>query len=99
MILGNLLENALTAASRVEKRERYINLNILYTAQILVITVDNPFAGEVIKTGDTYISQKPGHPGLGIASITSIAQSYDGGIEFTHEDHIFHASVMLNMTR
>lgn len=99
VILGNLLENALTAASRVEKGERYINLNILYTAQILVITVDNPFAGEVIKTGDTYISQKPGHPGLGIASITSIAQSYDGGIEFTHEDHIFHASVMLNMTR
>lgn len=97
VILGNLLENALTAASKAEEGNRYINLNILYTAQILVITVDNPFAGEIKKTGDTYISQKPNHLGLGIASITSIAQSYDGGIEFTHEDHVFHASVMLNL--
>lgn len=97
VILGNLLENALTAASRAEEGNRYINLNILYTAQILVITVDNSFVGEIKKTGDTYISQKPNHLGLGIASIISIAQAYDGGIEFTHEDHVFHASVMLNL--
>ena len=25
------------------------------------------------------------------------AQSYDGGIGFTHEDHVFHACVMLNL--
>ncbi len=97
VILGNLLENALTAASMTEKGEGYIDLHILYTAQILVITVDNPFTGEIKKEGDTYISQRPGHMGLGIASIASIAQSYDGGIEFTHEEHIFHASVMLNL--
>lgn len=97
VILGNLLENALTAASAAEKGNRYINLNILYTSQILVITVDNSFAGEIKKEGDAYISQKSGHQGLGIASITSIARSYDGGVEFTHEDHVFHASVMLNL--
>lgn len=97
VILGNLLENALTAASSAETGNRYINLNILYTSQILVITVDNSFAGEIKKEGDAYISQKSGHQGLGIASITSIARSYDGGVEFTHEDHVFHASVMLNL--
>lgn len=49
-------------------------------------------AGEIKKSGDAYVSQKPGHPGLGIASI---ARSYDGGIGFTHKGHMFHASVML----
>lgn len=99
VILGNLLENALTAASKVEKGSRYIDLHILYTAQMLVITVDNPFTGEIKRSGDAYVSQKPGHPGLGIASVASIARSYDGGIRFTHKDHVFHASVMLNLKK
>lgn len=97
VILGNLLENAVTAASRAEKGNRYIHLNLLYTAQMLIVTVDNSFTGEIKKEGDFYVSQKPNHMGLGIASITNIAQSYDGGIEFTHEDHVFRASVMLNL--
>ncbi len=99
VILANLLENALTAASKVEKGSRYIDLHILYTAQMLVITVDNPFAGEIKKSGDAHVSQKPGHPGLGIASIASIARSYDGGIRSAHKGHVFRASVMLNLKK
>jgi sensor histidine kinase regulating citrate/malate metabolism len=56
-ILGNLLENTVTAPSRAEKGNRYIHLNLLYTAQILIVTVDNFFTGE-IKKRETFASPK-----------------------------------------
>ncbi|MBS5150499.1 MAG: sensor histidine kinase [Butyricicoccus pullicaecorum] len=95
VILGNLLENAIYAASRGEPDERFIQFHMLCYGQMLAITVDNGFHEETKKVGGRYISSKPNHSGLGLRNIEAIADKYDGGVEFTHDLHVFHSSVML----
>ncbi|MBS5144220.1 MAG: GHKL domain-containing protein [Butyricicoccus pullicaecorum] len=95
VILGNLLENAIDAASRGDQDERFIQFHMLCCGQMLAITMDNGFHEEVKKTDDRYISSKPNHSGLGLRNIEAIANKYEGGVEFTHDLHVFHSSVML----
>ena len=47
------------------------------------------------KRDGQYISNKPNHTGLGLSNIQMIADKYEGGVEFTHDLHVFHSSVML----
>lgn len=95
VLLGNLLENAIEAASHASEAERLILLNIISSGKMLAITVDNGFDGHVNLDGDKYLSTKKRHTGIGLKSITNIAEKYNGGVQFSHEETIFHASVML----
>ena len=61
----------------------------------MAITVDNSFDREIKKVDGQYISSKPNHSSLGLRNIEIIAEKYDGGVEFTHDLHVFHSSVML----
>lgn len=95
VILGNLLENAIDAADSGVAHERFIQFHMLCSGNMLAITVDNGFHGEVKMTGGQYISSKTNHSGLGLRNIEIIADKYEGGVEFTHDSHVFHSSVML----
>lgn len=95
VILGNLLENAIYAADQGDQEERFIQFHMLCSGQMLAITVDNSFHGEIKKMEGQYISSKPNHSGLGLRNIEMIADKYQGGVEFTHDLHVFHSSVML----
>ena len=95
VILGNLLENAIYAAENGNQKERFIQFNMLCSGQMLAITVDNSFDGEIKKANGQYISSKPNHSSLGLRNVEIIAEKYDGGVEFTHDLHVFHSSVML----
>lgn len=98
VILGNLLDNALTAASEKQTaglHSPFLRLNLLCHGSALVITLDNSFGEERKIYGNGYSSTKEGHIGIGLASIRAVAQKYDGGTEFSHENGIFHSSVML----
>lgn len=95
VILGNLLENAIYAAGNGNQKERFIQFNMLCSGQMMAITVDNSFDREIKKVDGQYISSKPNHSSLGLRNIEIIAEKYDGGVEFTHDLHVFHSSVML----
>lgn len=95
VILGNLLENAIDAADCGEGDERFIQFHMLCSGQMLAITVDNGFHDEIKKVDGRYVSSKPNHSGLGLRNIEMIAEKYEGGVEFTHDPHVFHSSVML----
>lgn len=95
VLLGNLLENATEAAGNAPKENRSIYLKMLCSKKMLMITVDNGFNGTVKQDGEQYLSTKQEHRGLGLKSISEIAQKYDGEAEFTHEGMVFHASVLL----
>ena len=95
VILGNLLENAIDAADCGEGEQRFIQFHMLCSGQMLAITVDNGFHGEVKKVDGRYVSSKPNHSGLGLRNIEMIADKYEGGVEFTHDPHVFHSSVMM----
>ena len=95
VILGNLLENAIDAAACGNQDERFIQFHMLCSGSMLAITVDNGFHGEIRKVDRRYVSSKPNHSGLGLRNIEMIADKYEGGVEFTHDPHVFHSSVML----
>ncbi len=95
VILGNLLENAIDAAACGNQDERFIQFHMLCSGSMLAITVDNGFHGEIRKADRRYVSSKPNHSGLGLRNIEMIADKYEGGVEFTHDPHVFHSSVML----
>lgn len=97
VLLGNLLENAINAASKLPVSERDIKLNILQQGNMLAVTVDNSFNGEVLQKDGAYLSTKPGHSGLGLSSLMDIAEKYYGGTEFRHVNHTFYSSIMLKL--
>ncbi len=94
-ILGNLLENAMAAVSRLEPGEAFIQVGIAARGSILIITIDNAFDGTVRLQGGAYESTKEGHAAIGLKSISLLAERYDGGCDFSHTENVFHASVML----
>ena len=95
VLLGNLLENAITAVSSAPENQCKIDLNIITAGKTLVVTVDNGFGGKLSYENGEYRSTKPNHKAFGLKSIMAIAEKYNGHAEFTHEDMVFHSSVML----
>ena len=97
VLLGNLLENAMEAVSAVGLASREIKLNMGCRGKMLGITVDNSFNGVVYKKDGKYFSTKSEHRGLGLDSISDIAEKYHGGVEFRHDGNMFYSSIMLGL--
>ena len=97
VILGNLLSNAFEASSSGSGPvPPFIETSILSRGNSFVITVDNSFSGELRMECGRYLSTKEGHTGIGLDNIRDIAKKYDGDCEFSHDSHVFHASVILS---
>ncbi len=95
VVLGNLLENALTATSNPDCDNPFITVNILSRGNYVSITTDNSFDGVVKKDGANFISIKENHNGIGLQSITNIANRLGGSAKFTVEKKVFMASVVI----
>jgi len=97
-IIGNLLDNALDAVSKVE--DKRIKLDIEYSRESLFIQVENTFDG-VVKydnnTNDKRISTRKsgGEHGHGLKNIRKSVEKYNGHIEVIHEENIFSVGVLL----
>jgi len=105
VILGNLLDNALDAAARVE--EKTIRLNVEYGRETLLIHVENAFDGDVRYAGKSAaaagmggkclpITRKPGGGhGHGLRNVRRAVEKYNGCMEIAHEGNVFSVTVML----
>ncbi|MCL2397119.1 MAG: GHKL domain-containing protein [Defluviitaleaceae bacterium] len=80
-ILGNLLDNAISAAAKTE--EKMLNLQINWGKGGLFISLENSFDGEIKERG------------YGIRNARSSAERYNGHIKITHRDNVFYAGVLL----
>ncbi len=98
VMIGNLLENAVEAASFAESEMRSISLRMICSGKMLAVTVDNGFDGIVSQKGSEYLSVKSDHRGLGLKSLADIAEKYGGGAEFRHDGKMFYSSVMLRLS-
>lgn len=82
LILGNLLENAVEAAEKSEKR-KYIRLIIKYDKNNLLITVENSYNGKLIKgKGNEIATTKIDveNHGIGLSSVRRTAARYHGTV-------------------
>ena len=96
VLLGNLLENAIEAADTTMEK-RYIQFKMVCSANMLAITIDNGFGSSVKVEGGHYVTTKGQHLGIGLQSVAAIAEKYSGFAEFSHQEDVFHTSVMLNL--
>lgn len=82
LILGNLLENAVEAAQKAEKK-KYIKVRMKYDKNNLLLFVTNSYKGKLIKTKDQRLkSTKPDtrNHGVGLSSIYRTAAKYHGAV-------------------
>ena len=94
VIVGNLLENAVTACQTCDKP--FIRLQSRFANEILTITMDNSCQKTELSSDGNFRSQKPGG-GIGLTSIRSVAEKYDGGCCFEAKDGAFFSSVYLHL--
>ncbi len=95
VLLGNLIENAMDAC--IQNGGGKIIIRASYKAHSLCFAVDNSFDGKAKKDRDgAFLSTKHKGRGLGIESVKSIAERYNGICKFEFDEKMFYASVMLN---
>ncbi len=92
VLIGNLLENAVTACKEAEGP--FIKMNTRFADGILTITMDNRFSAVNQTPEGEFLSTKPGG-GIGLMSIRTIAEKYSGGCRFETEGSVFASSVYL----
>jgi signal transduction histidine kinase len=95
-ILGNLLDNAITAASQVAG-DRTIGIRISLDRSVLYISVTNPFSGELKGDGQHWPTTHPDaeHHGYGLASVRHAVAKYNGTMNITHAHQIFRSDILL----
>lgn len=96
IILGNLLDNAIRANQMVEA-DRYVNLTVKYDKGRLFVNIDNPYKGKLIEENGNYSTTKidVGQHGIGLESVKTALQKYDGMIEISQENNVFTARVLM----
>ena len=89
IVIANLFENAIHAAEKLKSKEISIDISIKESVRRLVIKVENPCRNNLTFDESLY--------GVGIRSVITTANKYDGMYDFTAEDGIFSAKVSLNL--
>lgn len=76
VIVSNLLENAVEACTRMNSQDKFINVKISTTTKfLLTIIIENSYEGEILRSGNVFISsKKKGRKGIGISSVLSIIE-------------------------
>ena len=100
VLLGNLLENAYEACLKVPE-EAFIKITAIQTDRhestdsCLTVIVENSYSVQPHSHNEIFLSSKHTGDGIGIESVRSIVNHYEGSCSFTAENQIFTASVIL----
>ncbi|WMJ77723.1 MULTISPECIES: sensor histidine kinase [unclassified Sedimentibacter] len=90
VILGNLLDNAINACSKLEK-EKILDVKIKYKKSRLIIKISNTYNGDLNYNGDKLITSnedKENH-GMGIKNTKFALDKYNGEMEIEHTEDVF----------
>lgn len=95
-ILGNLLDNALTAASRCPGG--WMNVSLRQVDSSLIITIDNSHAENIREKSGIFSSTKSDQPhlhGIGIKNVRKAVKDLNGQIEISYTEDVFHVGITL----
>lgn len=96
IILGNLLDNAIKAASEVEGK-RFISLKMRYGKGRLMIQAENPYTGKINEESGNLLTtnaDKENH-GIGLQSVKKVVEKYNGTMDIDYINHVFSASLLV----
>lgn len=100
IILGNCMENAIEACSKVPKDQvRNIDIKTTIAKGHLVIKITNSCSGLVHRQGEGFVSSKSGdNHGIGLASVKALTAKYQGYCSISCEQHVFTVAVSLKLS-
>jgi len=80
IVLANLINNALEAVERI-KETKIIKLRITHNEKGMIISVSNPYDGELSRSGSEFITTKKQNTwshGIGIKNVLKVVDKYGG---------------------
>lgn len=92
VILGNLLDNALEALSRLSApKEKKLSVTLKYHSGRLIIKISNTYDGVVSSAGAKFFTRKkdPALHGIGLSNVRAAISKYDGDLKIVHDKDIF----------
>lgn len=89
IVVANLFENALNAVEKLKGKEKFVQVSIKETPQRLLIKIENACREKMTFDESEY--------GVGIRSVISTVNKYNGMYDFSAEDGIFSAKISLNV--
>lgn len=95
-IIGNLLDNAIEAATKVEGK-RWLHIEIGYDRNIITIMISNTYNGSIRVVHSNLVSTKEDvllH-GIGIRSVKKSVQKYHGDFVYSYNKEVFQVNVVL----
>lgn len=97
IVFGNLLDNALEACREIGDGKRWINLEAIYTKDVLMLTVSNSCKNrEKSIEGKFFTTKVDRHNhGLGLSSVEQAVETYNGQLETDYNNEVFHAVVVM----
>lgn len=96
-ILGNLLANAVESCLRQTSGTPFISINMGQAGQSMItISIRNTYTHEICCQEGRFLSSKRRDFGTGTTSVRSLAERYHGILNYTYENGIFEASLLLN---
>lgn len=94
-IFGNILENAIDGCCTVEEGKRYFNLTSEIKGDCLYIVSTNNYGKPLRMDGEKFFSTKHQGKGIGLYSMKSITDVYDGIFEAGNNDGEFFVNIVM----
>lgn len=94
-IFGNILENAIDGCCTVEEGKRYFNLTSEIKGDCLYIVSTNNYGKPLRMDGEEFSSTKHQGKGIGLYSMKSITDVYDGIFEAGNNDSEFFVNIVM----
>ncbi|NLJ58943.1 MAG: GHKL domain-containing protein [Tissierellia bacterium] len=95
IILGNLLDNAMEAASKNEDN-KFINISIELDRNVLYLSICNSYEGKLKFNGKKLVTSKDGsNHGLGLSSVERSIEKYNGTMSIRHSKKVFYVDILM----
>lgn len=98
IILGNLIDNAIEAVSRLSEEQRHIEVSVSQMKGVLSISVKNPYEGKLRKNANGQILTNKNdsiNHGIGLLSVQRSVEKYDGELLIDDKNGLFKVSILL----
>jgi len=97
VIVGNLLENAVDACKGVKDGNKFIRFFSYVSDNTITFTVENSFGGDLDEEDGVFHSTKHDGEGIGLYSVASVTEKYDGAARFEARDNVFYSHAYVDM--
>lgn len=98
-LMGNMLDNAIEACDRCRDRQRVIEIKIQMRDDKYLLVIENTAPEKALENNKQLATTKDDtfRHGYGVKSIKSIAEKYNGMVDFSQSEDRFRSTVVLSI--